>query len=142
MLERISRDGRGIACRVRDVLLLDWGLDTAPDDAVVRAASSALAACGRDARVEGAPYGTDASKIARRARVPAIVLGPGDIAQAHTDDEWIADRGDRRRGDRSMPSWPSTSRGARHEAVRAHLPDRLGQQRVLPHRLRSTATST
>jgi acetylornithine deacetylase len=35
------------------------------------------------------PYGTDASTIAR-AGIPAVVFGPGDIAQAHTRDEWVA----------------------------------------------------
>ena len=34
-------------------------------------------------------FGCDASKIAARG-VPVIVLGPGDIAQAHTVDEFIA----------------------------------------------------
>lgn len=37
----------------------------------------------------GAAYGTDASNFCA-AGIPAIVLGPGDIAQAHTADEWIA----------------------------------------------------
>jgi acetylornithine deacetylase len=36
----------------------------------------------------GVPYGTDASKLAE-AGLTSIVLGPGDIAQAHTVDEWI-----------------------------------------------------
>ncbi|MFO0851974.1 MAG: M20 family metallopeptidase [Gemmataceae bacterium] len=39
-------------------------------------------------RVEAVPYGTDASTIAE-AGVPAVVFGPGDIAQAHTHDEWV-----------------------------------------------------
>ena len=34
------------------------------------------------------PYGTDASTIAE-AGIPAVVFGPGDIAQAHTKDEWV-----------------------------------------------------
>jgi acetylornithine deacetylase/succinyl-diaminopimelate desuccinylase-like protein len=34
-------------------------------------------------------FSCDASKIAPRS-VPVIVLGPGDIAQAHTVDEFIA----------------------------------------------------
>jgi acetylornithine deacetylase ArgE len=38
--------------------------------------------------VVGVPYGTDASTI-RGAGIPAVVFGPGDIAQAHTKDEWI-----------------------------------------------------
>ncbi|MFN9719804.1 MAG: M20 family metallopeptidase [Planctomycetota bacterium] len=39
----------------------------------------------------GVPYGTHASRIAA-AGVPSVVFGPGDIAQAHTKDEWIAVR--------------------------------------------------
>jgi acetylornithine deacetylase len=34
------------------------------------------------------PYGTDAGPLAA-AGLPALVLGPGDIAQAHTKDEWV-----------------------------------------------------
>lgn len=39
-------------------------------------------------RVHPVPYGTDASTIAR-AGIPAVVFGPGDIAKAHTADEWV-----------------------------------------------------
>jgi acetylornithine deacetylase len=37
----------------------------------------------------GVPYGTHASRTAA-AGVPSVVFGPGNIDQAHTDDEWIA----------------------------------------------------
>lgn len=37
----------------------------------------------------GVPYGTNASRIAATG-VSAVVCGPGDIAQAHTHDEWVA----------------------------------------------------
>ena len=36
----------------------------------------------------GVPYGTHASRIAE-ADVPAVVFGPGSVAQAHTKDEWL-----------------------------------------------------
>jgi acetylornithine deacetylase len=39
--------------------------------------------------VEAVPYGTDASTLAQ-AGIPSVVFGPGDIAQAHTCDEWVA----------------------------------------------------
>ncbi len=39
-------------------------------------------------RCIGVPFGTHASRVAA-AGVPAVVFGPGDIAQAHTKDEWI-----------------------------------------------------
>ena len=36
----------------------------------------------------GVPYGTDAGPLGE-AGLPCVVFGPGDIAQAHTMDEWI-----------------------------------------------------
>ncbi len=39
-------------------------------------------------RKVGVPYGTHASRIAATG-VPSVVFGPGDIAQAHTVNEWI-----------------------------------------------------
>jgi len=36
----------------------------------------------------GATYGTHAADLQKRG-IPAVVLGPGDISQAHTKDEWI-----------------------------------------------------
>jgi acetylornithine deacetylase/succinyl-diaminopimelate desuccinylase family protein len=40
-------------------------------------------------RVVAVPYGTDASTLAE-AGIPSVVFGPGDIAKAHTADEWVA----------------------------------------------------
>jgi acetylornithine deacetylase len=37
----------------------------------------------------GVPYATDAAFIAATG-VPTVVFGPGSIAQAHTDDEWLS----------------------------------------------------
>jgi acetylornithine deacetylase len=45
-------------------------------------------ATGRTPRRSGVPYGTDAGPLSQ-AGTPCVVLGPGDIAQAHTKDEWI-----------------------------------------------------
>ncbi len=36
----------------------------------------------------GAKFGTDAGKIVARG-VPTVVFGPGNMAQAHSEDEWI-----------------------------------------------------
>ena len=43
---------------------------------------------GRSPQVMGVPYGTDAGALAK-VGWPCLVLGPGDIAQAHTKDEWV-----------------------------------------------------
>jgi acetylornithine deacetylase/succinyl-diaminopimelate desuccinylase family protein len=39
--------------------------------------------------VHAVPFGTDAASISF-AGTPAVVFGPGDIAQAHTCDEWLS----------------------------------------------------
>src|SRR5262249_56483338 len=46
------------------------------------------AATGRRPQVIGVPFGTDAGPLNANG-TPCVVFGPGDIAQAHTKDEWI-----------------------------------------------------
>jgi acetylornithine deacetylase len=43
---------------------------------------------GRAPEITGVPFGTDAGPLGESG-LPALVFGPGDIAQAHTKDEWI-----------------------------------------------------
>jgi acetylornithine deacetylase/succinyl-diaminopimelate desuccinylase-like protein len=43
---------------------------------------------GRTPEVMGVPYGTDAGPLSEGG-LTCFVLGPGDIAQAHTKDEWV-----------------------------------------------------
>lgn len=74
----------GIRAEVAEVLLSDGGMRTPPGSPFVAAA---LAAAGR-AEAVAVPYGTDGSKLARRG-VPTVVFGPGSIADAHGDDEWV-----------------------------------------------------
>lgn len=51
-------------------------------------AAAVEAATGRKPDVHGVPFGTDAGPLGA-AGTPCLVIGPGDIAQAHTKDEWI-----------------------------------------------------
>jgi acetylornithine deacetylase len=44
---------------------------------------------GDASEIVGVPYGTDAWVFASIG-IPTVVLGPGNIAQAHTEDEWIS----------------------------------------------------
>ena len=48
----------------------------------------ALFACAGQTRPAGVNYFCDAAVLSA-AGIPSIVFGPGDIAQAHTTDEWI-----------------------------------------------------
>jgi acetylornithine deacetylase/succinyl-diaminopimelate desuccinylase family protein len=45
-------------------------------------------ATGIQPEVMGVPFGTDAGPLNEKG-TPCVVFGPGDIAQAHTKDEWI-----------------------------------------------------
>jgi acetylornithine deacetylase/succinyl-diaminopimelate desuccinylase-like protein len=63
-------------------------LDTPADSEVARVSTAAVSSVLGSASAVGVPYGTDASTISAGG-IPAVVLGPGDIAQAHTPDEWV-----------------------------------------------------
>lgn len=54
---------------------------------VARLSEAARGVLGR-VEVGTVAYGTDASTL-QAAGIPCVVFGPGDIAQAHTADEWI-----------------------------------------------------
>jgi acetylornithine deacetylase len=69
--------------------LVDDALDTDPGDPLALAASAACAALGVDPASIGVPYGTDASKVQGHRGIPAVVLGPGSIGQAHGADEFV-----------------------------------------------------
>ena len=56
--------------------------------ALIERLGAAITAVEGGFTVSVVPYGTDASTIAG-AGIPAVVFGPGDIAQAHTCDEWL-----------------------------------------------------
>ncbi len=58
------------------------------DSDLAKRLSDSIKAVTGTCETEAVPYGTDASTLAA-AGVPAVVFGPGDIAQAHTADEWI-----------------------------------------------------
>jgi acetylornithine deacetylase len=63
-------------------------LDNALSAELTARLGSAIDAVRGRHEVQAVPYGTDASTLAR-AGIPSVVFGPGDIAQAHTKDEWI-----------------------------------------------------
>jgi acetylornithine deacetylase len=58
------------------------------EDLVTRLGTAIDAVVGKH-DVTAVPYGTDASTIAA-AGIPSVVFGPGDIAKAHTCDEWVS----------------------------------------------------
>lgn len=69
--------------------LADFPLDTPRGAKIARAARAACEMIRGETEFGAAPYGTDASKLAELAHIPSIVLGPGDISQAHTANEYV-----------------------------------------------------
>lgn len=65
-------------------LNLLYGLDGSPDGPAARAA----VALGAERTEDKVTYGTEAG-IYEHAGIPAVVVGPGDIAQAHGPDEYV-----------------------------------------------------
>jgi acetylornithine deacetylase len=62
--------------------------DVAVDAPIVQALGSALTSVGEEVRVEGLSAWTDAALL-NAAGIPAICFGPGDIAMAHSAEEWV-----------------------------------------------------
>ncbi|NPV48767.1 MAG: M20 family metallopeptidase [Armatimonadetes bacterium] len=70
------------------VMLYGIGMDTPVEAPIVGKCADALDRVLGGHEIAGVQYGTDASRLSR-AGIPSVVLGPGDIAQAHTADEWV-----------------------------------------------------
>lgn len=64
-------------------------LDTSPDSSIAQCALAACVSVLGAGEFGAVAYGSDASRISAIAGIPAVVLGPGSIAQAHTADEWV-----------------------------------------------------
>lgn len=65
------------------------GNDVALNTPTVLALQAALAAHGQQAPVDGLSCWTDAALFSA-AGIPAVCFGPGDIARAHSAEEWVS----------------------------------------------------
>ncbi len=63
-------------------------MEVPEESPVVRLLAGAITGVCGEVQVEAAQYATDAG-IYNGVGIPSVVFGPGDIAQAHTAEEWI-----------------------------------------------------
>ena len=88
--------GKGLAASLVDAKdeAPAHALETSPSLPLVRQFLAAV----KQNRAMGADFFTDAGVLGAGG-IPSVVFGPGDIAQAHTEDEWVAvkqlERGER-----------------------------------------------
>jgi acetylornithine deacetylase ArgE len=87
-LKQLEQSVPGLLLTVQEPFIIDYAMETSGNHPLVSQLATAVAGYAEGRREHGAAYGTDASKLAR-VSVPSIVFGPGDIAQAHTDNEWV-----------------------------------------------------
>lgn len=85
----------GLAERYQDLdavmeppMLVDEALETPGGSAPARLASELLTGLGLDGTLAGVPFGSDASKLSRQG-VPSLIVGPGNIDQAHAAVEYV-----------------------------------------------------
>jgi acetylornithine deacetylase len=88
MFDRLREDDPGLRLE-NEITMLDPPLDPTIGKEFGRGVRECLAAQGLPGDLLGASYGTDASQFSE-AGIPTVVLGPGDIAQAHSKDEWLS----------------------------------------------------
>jgi acetylornithine deacetylase len=80
---------KSVQLTVEAPYLIDPALETAAEAEIVEALARAQQdELGSERELAGANYGTDGSKLAR-AGIQTVVCGPGDIAQAHTANEFV-----------------------------------------------------
>jgi len=89
LLEELKADDPEFEAVMEEPFLEDYPLETQEDERIVQIAREASQSVLGKATVGAVPYGSDASKLSR-AGIPAVVLGPGNISQAHTADEFVS----------------------------------------------------
>jgi acetylornithine deacetylase len=88
LLDRVRHQGVEVSREEPWVILP--AIETPPAHPLVITAEAVVGRrSGRSVTASGVPFGTDASMLAGLGSIPCIVLGPGSIDQAHTEDEWV-----------------------------------------------------
>ncbi|MEM8681074.1 MAG: M20 family metallopeptidase, partial [Planctomycetota bacterium] len=89
ILTELEQLDLGVASLAHDAPFMQSpGLPATRNAGLARELSAFVQAAGHAGKLVGAPYGTDAAALAQGG-IPTVVFGPGQIAQAHTEDEWI-----------------------------------------------------
>ncbi|PYV93694.1 MAG: acetylornithine deacetylase [Acidobacteria bacterium] len=88
LVRELEKEDANFKAVIETPVLEDSCLETLPHEKIVRVAEDAgWTVCGHS-RLTGVPYATNASKLSALG-IPSVVLGPGNIDQAHTAVEFV-----------------------------------------------------
>lgn len=88
LLDQLRRNHPDLQVQ-QDTPFLDPPLEPRGNEDFIRFVESALAGMSRPHQAMGTGFGTEASNLSE-AGIPAVVLGPGNIEQAHAKTEWVS----------------------------------------------------
>ncbi len=88
LLESLKETHPMLDASMEEPMLTDMALETDANSAPALLASSLLSEMGLEGGLCGVPFGSDASKLSN-CGVPSIVIGPGNIDQAHAAVEYV-----------------------------------------------------
>ncbi len=87
VLEELGRQEPQLSWSLTEPFI-DLPLDPTGGEAFAAVVQGVLRGMGGPAELSGVGYGSDGSSLAA-AGIPVVLLGPGDIAQAHRQDEYL-----------------------------------------------------
>src|SRR5699024_10012033 len=73
---------------VHEPFILNYSLETEKDHPFISELKKATEKASVKSEVSHVHFGSDASFL-NKISIPSVVLGPGSIEQAHSEDEWI-----------------------------------------------------
>lgn len=88
IVDQVMKDNPSVKAELLPPLLTDSPLETNPDQHPVQVMSSVLANHQLPCTPGGVPFCSDASKFGNLG-IPAMILGPGSINQAHAATEYV-----------------------------------------------------
>lgn len=86
--DRIAAAAEPEFLTIEDPVACNHPVDTPAGHPLMRAFAAVLSGRGMNPKPAGVTYGSDANRLAA-VDIPCILFGPGNIAQAHTRDEFV-----------------------------------------------------
>ncbi len=88
LLAPLQAEDPDLHVTIEDPYRTAGSMQTPPEAPIFRAAQEAVRRIGGNHLVRGVAFGTDAAELSAHG-IPCVVLGPGDVAQAHTSTEYV-----------------------------------------------------